>query len=175
MPVQGGAWYTVNDSQIAHLFVPGGDAWKQTRDLGATHYRTAKAIAPSRTGNLRNMHRIVVTPNRAFTCQYTLASDAPYSDFVHNGTTGPIHADRWSVRNKFFPRRGYPFHLWIGRNRSTRGLMRIRPMPHSWYPVPWLRQTVNGQMAQPWIELAYGIAERQWRSSQRAWARSLRT
>ncbi|HEX5018626.1 MAG TPA: hypothetical protein VFX15_13700 [Actinomycetes bacterium] len=165
---------TIDDGQLARFFLPGGDVFKQTRDMGATHYRHARIWAPRRTGNLRDSHDVSVQPNRAYRCQYTLTARAFYADYVHNGTTGPIHADKYSIRNKFFPRKGFPHHLWVSRGRSTYGLMKVRPAPHSWYPVPWLRATVDGQMAQPWIELTFPIAFREWRAAQAKWARSLR-
>lgn len=128
---------TIYDTKVTGIFLPGGDGWHFMGLVGTEHLNQAIAFAPSRTGTLKASHYPVpiMTPYRApggaVGCRYTIRNDAPYADYVHGGTTGPIMGHR-----------GY---LWVPQRRGS-----------SW--PRYLARSVAGQDANPWLEKAAAVA-----------------
>lgn len=115
---------SVDVTAIQRMFSPGGDINTHAARWEREIRILAVIRSPHRTGNLAARHQ----SNHPTAFQHVYANvwnDAPYSKFVHDGTTGPIHG-----------RRG-----WMG----------VRPFPHSWYTETTPRHTVRGQRAKPWL------------------------
>lgn len=118
---------TVNSAALDRLFLPGGDVWVWSRDVGREVMFQAIATAPGRTGLLRSLHGMNQQPGGPRAVRFTVYNDAEYAKFVHNGTTGPITSTR------------------------PGGFLLVRPSPYSFFgrftPLPF----VSGQNAQPWL------------------------
>lgn len=174
---------TVNDSKVDSFFFPGGDVWDPMRDLGNEHLGMARRICPVRTGELRMAHEMVMTPNRRYTCQYSVINFAEYAAAVALGTKGsaPIKSnkdfslagktvsarERRFIMFKYFRHKGMPVRVWRARgNGPYTGLMRVRHAPASFYGEDWLRKSVAGQDANNWIEKAFIPAYDLWAAVQ---------
>lgn len=158
---------TVYDTVIEQWFQPGGDVWKQTRELGVDHMRFAKIKAPKRTGQLARSHNLRLTPFGKLHVRYHLGNYAPYAAAVALGTDGPIRSDKWTPRNKWLGPKGQPLRTFIRRQRRITGFMVLRRAPSSWYPERWVRQFVKGQDANDWIYSAFLTARRSWGQTRR--------
>ncbi len=121
---------TIYDTAVDSLFAPGQDVWRFMALLGTEHLAASIAFAPSRTNALRAAHYPVpiLTPNGRRGWRYTIRNDAPYAEYVHRGTTGPIMAN------------GNYLSVPITRGTS--------------YP-RFLARSVAGQTANPWIDKAW--------------------
>lgn len=125
---------TVNDSQIASLFVPGGDGWDWMRRVGTEQLYETIGTAPVRSGDLSRSFRLSLTPNGRNQVRYTVGSYSDYAVYVIFGTTGPIYANDYVDVDNLTTDYDYPH-------------MRIRPMPHSGFSDYAFRLTVRGQTA----------------------------
>lgn len=114
---------TVYETTIALAFQPGGMIYRETNSLRRDNDLWAAVKAPVRTGRLRSSIGSEMTASRRFHCGYDVYANADYAPFVLGGTTGPIRSSR------------------------PRGAMLVRPVPHSWFPLPTLRHQVRGQSA----------------------------
>lgn len=119
--------FTVNSLALDRMFLPGGDVWAWGRNVRIEMLETAIAYAPGRTGYLRTQHRSAETPRGKQNIQITVANDADYARYVHEGTSGPIRSSR------------------------PGGMLLVRPSPYSHFgrftPLP----EVDGQSANPWL------------------------
>lgn len=132
----------VYDSRINSWFEPGGMAFNWTRERTIEASGRAKLLAPKRTGRLAASIRADTRPLAGNHVIGRLRSQAPYSLFVHEGTTGPIYATNAFAPN-FTPGRFLKVPPWYGAphkviwaDRSTK----------PWTPVP-----VRGQSGQPFL------------------------
>jgi hypothetical protein len=125
------------------------------------------AAAPYRAGELKAgiAHEMVRTGDHEITT--VLWSEAEHTMYVLRGTRGPIMAKGlwaaggnpddafiwlWGYENpvtKKFSRTHNPYKVRRRRVKVRRKgrWMRVRPAPHSFYPKPWFRVTVEGQEA----------------------------
>lgn len=122
---------TIYDTMVDSLFLPGGDAWDWMERVGRQHLQMSLVEVPRRTGFLASQHNLALTPVGRRNVRYTVGNYAEHSQWVHQGTTGPI--------------------------MSPNGKLHIRAMPHSWFPTGAYLNAVRGQTANPWIERAGGI------------------
>lgn len=121
---------TIYDTAVDSLFFVGGDVWRFMSLLGTEHLNAAIAFAPARTGHLKASHYPVpiMTPNGRRGWRYTIRNDADYSQYVHEGTVGPIMA--------------HGSYLSVPMVRGSK----------------WPRfkaRSVAGQLANPWIDKAW--------------------
>lgn len=129
---------TIYDANIDRVFLPGGDVWGFMQSLGFRHMSIALMEAPRRTGFLAAQHNLALTPYKKRGVRYSVGNYALYSDFVHNGTTGPITAGNgW----------------WEDGRRAMMG-----PMPPSPRGAVPYQHSVSGQTANPWMARAADIA-----------------
>lgn len=128
---------TVYDTQVAGLFLPGGDVWGWMRSVGFEHMQMAAIEAPVRTGQLKGLHNLALTPSGRNHVRYSVGNYADYAVYVHEGTTGPITSVGWDDGGPAF--------------------LAIRPVPHSWFPNGGFVRSVSGQEANPWIARAGGF------------------
>lgn len=129
---------TIYDTQVDRIFLPGGDVWDYMREVGDEHYRWASIYAPTRTYFLLSQMAgpFVMPYNGRRGVRYSVGNYAPYANFVHGGTTGPIYG-----KTELEGLEGT--WLWV------------RPMPYSWYPAGGWFGWVDGQTANPWIRRAW--------------------
>ncbi len=117
------------------MFGPGGDVYAE----GVRAARRGKAIArrlvPKRTNKLRDSHGTEVFQTNRYKSRVEIYADAPHARWVHDGTTGPIHARHLAEDGT------------DGRLRLRRGGKRGGRK----YPVLF-RYSVQGQDGQPWLE-----------------------
>ena len=105
-----------------------GDGARWTRDKAKQTERTARTIAPKRTGRLASSH--VTLPTRGsnqYHKVYRVSAQAPYSRFVHEGTHGPITGRNGWVK------------IPAGRSRTGRAV---------------ITRSVRGQRPNPWLARA---------------------
>lgn len=127
---------SVNSTQIARAFLPGGMVWDNMRRFMFTSKTAAIGDAPKRTGHLASTIGTVLTPAGKNQCRGTLYADADYARFVIGGTS------------------------------TIRANMKVRLAPHSYYTVPnskfgypgVLRREVRGQRANDFLDRAVGRA-----------------
>jgi hypothetical protein len=81
------------DSALDALFIPGGMCHEWTKDRVEEAATLARGIAPRRTGRLASGIRVdsEFRAGRRKT-GFFIRSDAPYTQYVHEGTIGPIKA-----------------------------------------------------------------------------------
>ena len=122
--------YTVDDRGIDIAFSTGQMVWRAMAMVGTEHLNASIAFAPARSGHLKAAHYPVpiMTPRGKRGWRYTLRNDAPYSEYVHDGTTGPIMA--------------YGDYLTVPMTRGS-----------DW--PRFLARSVAGQTANPWFEKAW--------------------
>lgn len=122
------------DSRIKALGAPTNMVGQYVGRKGDTIERWATIMAPKRSGALaRSIHEGPVEWFGGNRTSVTVSADAGYANFVHNGTTGPIH----------------------GRRKGGKGAPRGMLVPIHWSITgtgkrAW-RQEVAGQAAQPFL------------------------
>lgn len=131
---------TIYDRNIAALFVPGpqGQVWNWLEMVGRIHMAEALRQAPMRSGHLRSMHNLALTPYKRFGARYSVGNYADYAPYVYFGTTGPIVAGNgfWDDGRRAFLG---PMAPWMGYNTL-------------------FAPSVDGQDANPWIARAADVA-----------------
>lgn len=136
---------TIYDTQIARLFVPGGDGWDWMLSVGQEQMMHTLMQTPVRSGELRRSFNLALTPHGRNNVRYTVGTYSEYADYVIFGTTGPIFAD------------DYVFTADQDPDDYDYPRMRIRPAPHSWFGDYTYRLWVNGQTANNFMERAAAI------------------
>jgi hypothetical protein len=122
---------TIYDANIDRIFLPGGDVWGFMEMLGRMHLSMALIEVPRRTGFLASQHNLAVTPYKKRGVRYSVGNYADHSEYVHQGTTGPIAAGNgW----------------WDDGRPAMMG-----PMPPHMGRNAVYQQFVAGQTANPWI------------------------
>ena len=130
---------TVDDEDIARIFMPGGDAWNWMERVGREQMEYTLAGTPVRTGELRKSMNLALTPNGKNNVRYSVGSYSEHAEYVIFGTTPPIYGD-----GNFMSK---PRRLPNGRMSVSVPLLWIRPAPHSWFAFPFQIRFVDGQMA----------------------------
>lgn len=128
---------TIYDANIDRLFLGGGDVWDAMERIGREHLGMALIEAPVRTGELRSLHNLALTPYKKRGVRYTVGNYAEHALFVHGGTRPIITAGNgfWDDGRIAFLG---PMAPWMGRDALY---------------APW----VSGQEANPWIARAADI------------------
>lgn len=121
---------TIYDRNLDLLFLPGGDAWNWMERVGRQHLAMALIEVPRRTGGLAAQHNLALTPYKRGV-RYTVGNYADHSEYVHQGTIGPIVATGGGFMGPLAP--------W-------------GPYPGGYIP------KASGQSANPWIARAADIA-----------------
>jgi len=148
----------VNDKGIASLFAPGGDASRWHTTQMRLLLRNAMNEAPQGAlridprggshapGNLMRSHRLTGSlkgtldgPGSPYGVWGSLYNTAPYAEYVHRGTHGPITG-----------RRG---HLWVPKSSWIYYKGRGAEDSFDGNPLKRIEQ-VSGQRANPWIARA---------------------
>lgn len=73
-----------------HLYAPGGMVWRFVGNITRHFSENAKAVAPVRSGELRNRIRAGTPRKAAKRVKGTISSNAQHTTYVIHGTTGPI-------------------------------------------------------------------------------------
>lgn len=127
---------------LALTSTPGGEVFDWMTKQGRGIARKAVREAPWRTGKMRRSIRSRVTPSGANRTKIEVRCTAPYAEYVHNGTTGPI-----------VPQRGQDFLVLYSNPDNPVGATQAGY--GDWYMRPW--PAVMGQEANPF--LAEALAE----------------
>jgi hypothetical protein len=142
---------TINDEEIARLFLPPQSAWRWMEKVGREQYDLTVAGAPVRTGDLKRSFNLAVTPNGKYQARYTVGSYSPHATYVIFGTTPPIYGS-----GNFMSR---PRRIKGGKGKMSTPvpMMRIRAAPHSWFLHPVNLRFVDGQMANDFMGRAADV------------------
>lgn len=115
----------MNNGALSAETSPGGNLYQYVARLDRLVYQFAVADAPARSGQLKASHvNAGVRKVGRYKAQGSINNTAEHALWVHDGTTGPIHA-----------RRG-PYLSVPQRRGSTRRVLRL---------------TVSGQRGNPWL------------------------
>jgi len=127
-----GGGVRIFDTALDAMFLPGGMCHEWTRDRVRQATALAVGLAPVRSGRLKSGIRTdsEFRPGRRKS-GFFIRSDAPYTQYVHEGTYGPIVAKNGA-------------QLWVPK------------YPHSDKPRQW-RDSVRGQAAQPFLANALEV------------------
>jgi hypothetical protein len=115
---------TVYQSQIEQDFWI-GSIYRNVRDTGELHLELAQAIAPVRTGHLRDSMDVVLTPHGKLQWRYTIRVNADYAEYTLR-PTGPL----------IYPRKS--LFLWVPKWKGSR--LRVH------------RMFVKGYFSRNWLE-----------------------
>lgn len=115
----------VNRRGINQIYLPRGSGYRWLDRVNLQMFRACVAAAPSRSGELKAGHRASIRAGSQNYVRAEVVNVAKHSEWVHNGTYGPI-----------FPRTADLLWVPVRRGSASRTL----------------RPSVNGQAAQPWME-----------------------
>lgn len=80
----------VHESVIARYTLPGGDVWRYVRGISVEVERAAKALAPVRTGRLRDSIHMDPKGSNQHGSNFRVSAGAGHAGFVVRGTAGKL-------------------------------------------------------------------------------------
>lgn len=130
----------VHRAALRSMFVRGGGVYEFAGDVQSTIHKSARRLAPKRSGTLARSIRSSPIGNNGYGCNFQVTATAPYVRFVTEGTVGPIFGHHGPMRLYADGRRGVP-----ARYRGSVG-------QRKWW--------VEGQAPNPFLEegLRIGLA-----------------
>lgn len=138
------AFYTtsfvrMNQLAMIGMTMPGGETYEWfRRNVELPAFTLAVTTTPTRTGRMRTLNYSEMGANQ-YGLWVGLGNAAPYAEYVHEGTTGPIYANGT-----------HPLGRFGGQRRKMLTLGVQSPTGWGYPPFMWAK-SVSGQDAQPWL------------------------
>jgi len=129
----------IDQLAVIGMTMPGGETYEWfRRNVEIPAYTLAVTTTPTRTGRMRALNYPNMGANQ-YGLWVGLGNAAPYADYVHDGTDGPIFAT------------GFHYNPGVGYSQRKMLTLGVQS-PTGWgYPPFMWAKSVSGQRAQPWL------------------------